>query len=79
MEQVETNEKLKVEFNSTASKYKVRLTKVEAVLEDRVVNNTMAGAREKIEEFYKYKTDNKNVLLGDQLHLEGLYNNLAMR
>ena len=27
----------------------------------------------------RYKTDDKNVLLGNQLSLEGLYNSLAMR
>jgi len=52
---------------------------VEKVLEDRTIENTMAGAKRRIQEFYDYKTKDKNVLLGEQLGLEGLYNNLSMR
>lgn len=39
----------------------------------------MAGAKQRIQDFYDYKTKDKNVLLGEQLSLEGLFNNLAMR
>jgi len=73
------NDRLKAEYNKTAAEFKLRLVKVEKVLEDRTIDNTMQGAKDKIEQFYKYKTEDKNVLLGAQLSLEGLYNNLAMR
>ena len=63
----------------TAASFKERLTRVEKILEDRSIDNTMAGAKRRIQEFYEYKTKDKNVLLGEQLSLEGLYNNLAMR
>jgi hypothetical protein len=39
----------------------------------------MAGAKKKIADFYDYKTKDKNVILGHQLDLEALFNNLAMR
>ena len=39
----------------------------------------MAGAKRRLEDFYKYKTDDKNVLLGNQLSLEGLYNRWFLR
>jgi len=73
------NDRLKAEYNKTAAEYKERLTRVEAVLEDRTIDDTMAGAKRRLEEFYKYKTDDKNVLLANQLSLEALFNNLAMR
>ncbi len=49
------------------------------MLEDRTIDNTMEGAKKRIQDFYDYKTKDKNVLLGEQLDLEGLYNNLAIR
>jgi hypothetical protein len=55
------------------------ITKVEKILEDRTIDNTMEGAKRRIAEFYEYKTKDKGVILADQLSLEALYNNLAMR
>lgn len=40
---------------------------------------SQAGARRRIEEFYDYKTKDKNIILGHQLDLQALFNNLAMR
>jgi len=73
------NDRLKEEYNKTAAEYKERLARVEKTLEDRTIDDTMAGAKRRLEEFYKYKTEDKNVLLANQLSLEGLFNNLAMR
>ena len=39
----------------------------------------MEGAKKKIEDFYTYKIKDKNVIIGDQLNLEALYNTIAMR
>ena len=39
----------------------------------------MEGAKKKIEDFYGYKAKDKNVIIGDQLNLEALYNTIAMR
>ncbi len=52
---------------------------MEKILEDRSIDDTMAGAKRRIEEFYNYKLKDKNVLLSNQLDLEALYNNLAMK
>eukprot|EP01105_Mastigella_eilhardi_P007218 TRINITY_DN18728_c0_g1_i1.p1 TRINITY_DN18728_c0_g1~~TRINITY_DN18728_c0_g1_i1.p1 ORF type:complete len:1570 (+),score=567.85 TRINITY_DN18728_c0_g1_i1:44-4753(+) len=73
------NDRLREEYNKTAADYKERLKNVEAVLNERHIDNTMAGAEAKLAEFYKYKTEDKNVLLGNQLQLESSFNNLAMR
>lgn len=71
--------RLKEEYKATAAAYKERLIHVESVLNDRTIDNTMAGAKRRLEDFYKYKTDDKNVLLGNQLSLEGLYNRWFLR
>jgi len=73
------NDAMRKEYNETAQKFKERVSRVEKVLEDRTIDNTMAGAKKRIAEFYDYKTKDKNVLLQNQLDLEALYNNLAMR
>eukprot|EP01119_Soliformovum_irregulare_P010300 TRINITY_DN2527_c0_g1_i1.p1 TRINITY_DN2527_c0_g1~~TRINITY_DN2527_c0_g1_i1.p1 ORF type:complete len:1111 (+),score=542.58 TRINITY_DN2527_c0_g1_i1:57-3389(+) len=73
------NDALKEEFKSTGQRFLDNLKRVEKVLEDRSIDNTMAGAKRKIEEFYTYKSRDKNVIMADQLQLEALYNTLSMR
>jgi len=73
------NDNLRTEYNGKSKELKEHMTKVEKILEDRTIDNTMAGAKRKIEEFYDYKTKDKNVIIGMQLDLEGLYNTLAMK
>jgi hypothetical protein len=73
------NDRLKAEYNKTAAEYKERLGRVEKTLGDRTIDDTLAGAKRRLDEFYTYKTADKNVLLANQLSLEGLFNNLAMR
>ena len=73
-----TTDAMRAEFAEQSQQFLERLKKVEAVLEDRTIDNTMAGARRKLDEFYKYKAEDKNVIMGLQLNLEALYNNLSM-
>ncbi|KAJ5078025.1 alpha-actinin sarcomeric-like protein [Anaeramoeba ignava] len=73
------NDRLKSEYNKTAKNFKEVLKKSEKVLEDRTIDNTMEGAKSRLEKFYEYKTKDKNSLIADQLNLESNYNNLAMR
>lgn len=58
------NDRLREDYKKTAEAYKVRLKRVEETLNDRTIDNTMAGAKAKLVEFYAYKTNDKNVLLG---------------
>lgn len=46
--------RLKQDYNATAASYKERLVRVEEVLNDRTIDNTMAGAKRRIDDFYKY-------------------------
>jgi Ca2+-binding EF-hand superfamily protein len=73
-----TCDALRAEFAKEAKEFKERVAKVEKILEDRTIDNTMAGARKKIDEFYAYKTQDKNVIMACQLALEGVFNNLSM-
>jgi len=75
----EDNDAKKAKYNETASKLKDHLVQVEKILNERTIDNTMAGAKRKIEEFYKYKTEDKNRLIKGQLEVEAIYNNLAMK
>lgn len=72
------NDAAKKEYNQRAQELKELMTKVEKILEDRSIDNTMAGAKRRLNEFYDYKKKDKNVILGTQLDLVALYNNLAM-
>ncbi|KAJ5073429.1 alpha-actinin-2 [Anaeramoeba ignava] len=73
------NDRLKAEYNKTANNFKATVKKVEKILEDRTIDNTMAGAKRRLDQFYEYKAKDKNSLIADQLDLESNYNNLAMR
>jgi hypothetical protein len=43
------------------------------------LNVEQVGAQQRLEEFYAYKTNEKNIIIGHQLDLETVYNNLSMR
>jgi len=73
------NDAMKKDYTEKAHKLREHLTKVEKLLEDRTVNNTMAGAQKRLADFYDYKANDKNKIIQTQLDLEGIYNNLAMR
>ena len=49
----EENDALKAEFNKTGERFLETLKKVEKVLEDRSIDNTMVGAKRRLEEFYR--------------------------
>eukprot|EP00211_Chloroparvula_japonica_P004956 CAMPEP_0119119142 /NCGR_PEP_ID=MMETSP1310-20130426/760_1 /TAXON_ID=464262 /ORGANISM="Genus nov. species nov., Strain RCC2339" /LENGTH=856 /DNA_ID=CAMNT_0007108559 /DNA_START=117 /DNA_END=2684 /DNA_ORIENTATION=+ len=69
----------KVEFNERALSYRARVKDVEKVLGDRTIDNTMAGAVQKLDDFDAYKRNDKNVLIGDHLALESQYNGIGTR
>jgi hypothetical protein len=73
------NDALRAEFNSRSADLLQIMKRVEVILEDRTIDNTMAGAQRRLEQFYEYKTNDKNKIIEHQLSLESLFNNLAMR
>ncbi len=74
-----TNDKIKSEYNARAAGLKVHLAKVGKVLGDRTIDNTMGGAKKKLDEFTEYKEKDKGVIVNDYLSIENQYNHLAMR
>jgi actinin alpha len=73
-----TCDAMRADYNRQAAEFKERVSKVEKILNDRTIDNTMAGAKHKIEEFYEYKAKDKNVIIELQLTLEALFNNLGV-
>jgi hypothetical protein len=69
----------KQEFNERALKFRAHIGEVQKVLGDRSIDNTMAGAVKKLEDFQEYKRNDKGVLIGDQLNLESQYNVISTK
>jgi hypothetical protein len=69
----------KADFNKCAVSYRGRVVDVQKVLGDRSIDNTMAGAVQKLDDFTEYKKKDKGELIGDQLNLESQYNGIATR
>jgi Ca2+-binding EF-hand superfamily protein len=73
------NDALRAEYKDLASKLKALLEKVNGILQDRAVDNTMAGAKAKLAQYYTYKKDDKGVIVGTFLKLEAVFNQLSLR
>lgn len=73
------NDGFKVEYNDGSQALRERISKVEVVLGDRSIDNTMAGARKKLDDFYGYQKNDKLNITAGYLQMEALYNKLAMR
>jgi len=72
------NDNTKKAYNEEATKVVAHMKSVGKILGNREIDNTMAGAKKKIEEFYVYKSKDKNEIIQSQLSLEALYNGLSM-
>merc|ERR1712159_402717 len=70
---------MRAEYGESADSLTSELDRVGKLLGDRSIDNTMAGARRKLDEFYEYKTKAKSGMIADQLNLQSLYNHLSMR
>jgi len=73
------NDALRADYKDGANKLKAHLEKVNAVLQDRTVDNTMAGAKAKLAQYYAFKKDDKGVIVGTFLKLEALFVQLSLR
>eukprot|EP01083_Nonionella_stella_P150326 478759_1 len=79
IEYTRTNDQMKLDYNGKAQGLRDHLDKVMAVLNDRTIDNTMAGARRKLDEFDQYKEKDKSEIAGQYLDVESFYNHLAVR
>lgn len=73
------NDALRAEFNSRSKELVEIIKRVKVILEDRTIDNTMAGAKLRLEQFYEYKANDKNQIIEHQLSLESLFANLSTR
>jgi hypothetical protein len=73
------NDAKRSEYLAKAKNLVKLIEKAKSQLEDRTIDNTMAGARNRLAEFNNYKANAKNQILAEQLMLEGIFNNLALR
>jgi hypothetical protein len=58
----EENHAMRKDYNEKSQKLREHLNKVEKILEDRTVDNTMAGAKRRLAEFYDYKATTRTKL-----------------
>eukprot|EP01090_Pellita_catalonica_P019472 TRINITY_DN6651_c0_g1_i1.p1 TRINITY_DN6651_c0_g1~~TRINITY_DN6651_c0_g1_i1.p1 ORF type:complete len:984 (-),score=317.79 TRINITY_DN6651_c0_g1_i1:120-2789(-) len=75
----EENDKMKAEYKENSAALVKKIGGVKVRLEDRTIDDTMAGAKKRLEDFYSYKLNEKNEIVVEKLNLEAAYNNLAMR
>jgi len=71
------NDHMKAGIVENGKKLRARVAAIETKLGDRKVDNTMAGAKAKLEEFYSYKKTEKGEVFKDYLEVETFYNKLA--
>jgi hypothetical protein len=75
-----TNDSLKKEYNEKAAILKKNLEELQPQLEKLTeIDNTMAGAKSRLNEFTNYKTKSKGELLSSFLYLESLFTLIARR
>jgi Ca2+-binding EF-hand superfamily protein len=79
IEYTKINDALRADYAKQAKETKDTLDKVNAMLGDRSIDNTMAGAVQKLEDYYAYKKSDKKVIIGNFLKLESIYGNLKIR
>ena len=70
------NDGRRAEYKEKSEKLNTIIAKSKTLLEDKTVHNTMSGAQKRVEDFYHYKSVDKNAMLEIQLSLEALFHAL---
>eukprot|EP00005_Dracoamoeba_jomungandri_P003674 CAMPEP_0174252636 /NCGR_PEP_ID=MMETSP0439-20130205/2017_1 /TAXON_ID=0 /ORGANISM="Stereomyxa ramosa, Strain Chinc5" /LENGTH=960 /DNA_ID=CAMNT_0015333199 /DNA_START=29 /DNA_END=2908 /DNA_ORIENTATION=- len=73
-----TNDALREKYAAAAAAFKKSKEVAVALLSDRTVDNTMAGAKKRLEDFYNYKETDNRVLIAKQFECESIFNELSM-
>jgi hypothetical protein len=74
------NDAFRAEYAAEGAKLLTRLDASEALLKDiATIDNTMAGAKQRLEAFGTYKTNQKNQVVTLQMQLTGTFDNLSLR
>eukprot|EP00004_Rigifila_ramosa_P009736 TRINITY_DN213_c0_g1_i4.p1 TRINITY_DN213_c0_g1~~TRINITY_DN213_c0_g1_i4.p1 ORF type:complete len:887 (-),score=282.58 TRINITY_DN213_c0_g1_i4:68-2344(-) len=73
------NDAARAEYKATGEKWVALRDASLALLNDRTIDNTMAGAKARLAAFHKYKKDDKTRLTAWQMDLHQIFNSLALR
>lgn len=73
------NDAAKAEYNAKSSTWEATNKKNLALLEDRTIDNTMAGAKKRLADFYSFKKGDKLQLSSLQMDLHQIFNSLDLR
>eukprot|EP00004_Rigifila_ramosa_P009734 TRINITY_DN213_c0_g1_i1.p1 TRINITY_DN213_c0_g1~~TRINITY_DN213_c0_g1_i1.p1 ORF type:complete len:1246 (-),score=385.52 TRINITY_DN213_c0_g1_i1:64-3723(-) len=73
------NDAARAEYKATGEKWVALRDASLALLNDRTIDNTMAGAKARLAAFHKYKKDDKTRLIGWQMDLHQVFNTLQAR
>lgn len=77
---VKENDELRATYLTRSARLKELLNKLETKMQDRTIDNTMSGAKQRLDGFYTYKTQEKGATVdSDYLSLETCANLLTMR
>lgn len=75
----QVNDKLKEDYKAAALSLQEVLGKTKTILNDRTIDNTMAGAQRRLEEFYAYRKNEKPKIVQLFFELERSYGYLSGR
>eukprot|EP00457_Paulinella_chromatophora_P000377 gb/GEZN01000377.1/.p1 GENE.gb/GEZN01000377.1/~~gb/GEZN01000377.1/.p1 ORF type:complete len:978 (+),score=205.67 gb/GEZN01000377.1/:22-2955(+) len=79
IEYTKVNDGIRQNYHETAELEAQLLAQVNAMLTDRSIDNTMAGAVKKLDDYYSYKKENKKTIMTYFLKMESLNNILHIR
>ena len=74
-----TNDEMRHKYELDASDLVSRIAKAEALLNDKTIDNTRAGAKLRLKRFNEYKVGLKQQIHAAHFQLEALHSNLATR
>jgi len=73
------NDAKKKEYTQLSKNLRSHIDTGKKMLEDRTIDNTMAGATRRLDAFHGYKIKDKSEIIGDILTAEGIYSFLSKR
>lgn len=77
---ITVNDQLRAKYRTDSESLNTHLTRAEDLLKDiATVDNTMAGARARVDRFNTYKSTEKAPITSLQIELEEVFNTLALR
>lgn len=73
------NDARKQEYIEKAKVLQTKIAQAQALLDDKIIDNTLSGAKLRLDKFNNYKSKDKNEIISGNLSLEGIFNPLVIR